>query len=118
MNYVKRNKKTLLLFFACKSRGKLGVPEANIEGHRDQFKYCILLSTWRREKIDKIKYKTNQLSVAKAFTVSLYLGVFPCKVSVHLKFWINLILFSCVVPSKDAIKPVASSTNTFRNKKL
>lgn len=49
MNYVKRNKKTLLLFFACKSRGKLGVPEANIEGHRDQFKYCILLSTWRRE---------------------------------------------------------------------
>lgn len=33
--------------------------------------------------------------------------MFPCKVSVHLKFWINLILFSFVVPSKGKIKPIA-----------
>lgn len=65
-----------------------------------------------------IIYKRDQLSVAKTFTLCLYLGVFPCKVSVHLKFWINLILFSCVVPSKDAIKPVATSTHILKNNKL
>lgn len=38
---------------------------------------------------------------------SVHLGLFPCKVSVHLKFWMNLILFSCVVPSRETIKPVS-----------
>lgn len=47
----------------------------------------------------------------EVFSLWFYLGVFPCKVSVHLKFWMNLILFSCVVPSKDEIKPIVSSTN-------
>lgn len=46
----------------------------------------------------------------EVFSVCFYLGVFPCKVSVHLKFWMNLILFSCVVPSKDEIKPVINQT--------
>lgn len=41
-------------------------------------------------------------------TIDPYLGVFPCKVSVHLKFWIYLILLSCVVPSKDTMKPDGS----------
>ncbi len=47
----------------------------------------------------------------EVFSPCSYLGVFPCKVSVHLKFWMNLILFSCVVPSRDEIKPIVLCTN-------
>lgn len=101
--------KRLLLFLPCHSWGKLCVPDGNIKGHGDQFKDCILLGTGRRVGRDgELKKKKSPLLRLEVLPLCPYLGVFPCKVSVHLKFWMNLILFSCVVPSKGMIKPNAS----------
>lgn len=59
IHYYVNNNKNQILFFACKPWGKLGVPEANIEGHGDQFKYCILLSTWERDGLYKSMFRSK-----------------------------------------------------------
>lgn len=56
--YIYIYKKTInILFFACKSRGKLCVPDGNIEGHRHQFKNCILLGTGTRKWENDLYYR-------------------------------------------------------------
>lgn len=59
----------------------------------------------------------EQLQPSTNYKGSFYLAVFPCKVSVHLKFWINLILLSFVVPSKGKINPIAWTIVFLKKKK-
>lgn len=57
----------------------------------------VVKSYWKADNrllFSSAKHIAVATQPASTHKLGFYLGVFPCKVSVHLKFWMNLILFS------------------------